>query len=54
METSIGKIEVGKAKRRRGKGKSWEKERGKEEKEEIKEGKDNGGKKSSRRMGDIR
>ena len=54
MKTSIGKIRVVKAERRRGKGRSWEKERGKEEEEEAEEGKDDGGKKSSRRMGDMR
>ena len=53
VETSIGEVRVGEAKRRRGKGRDQEKEGGKREEEETKKGEDNGGEESSRRMGNL-
>ena len=53
METGAREIRVGKAKGRRSKGRSWEKERRKGEEKENKKGKDNGGEESGRRMGDM-
>ena len=54
VETSTREVGVGKAKRRRSKKRSRKKKRRKEEEEEAEKGKNNGGKESSRGMGDIR
>jgi len=44
---------VRKAERRRNKGRSWEKEERKEGEEETEKGEDDGGKESSRGIGDM-
>ena len=53
METSAGEVGMGEIERRRSKGRGGEKERRKGEEEETQKGKDNGGKESSRRMGNM-
>ena len=54
VETSAGKIRMGKAERRGSKERSREEERRKGQEEETEKGKDNGSKESGRRMGDMR
>jgi len=53
VETSVGKIKMGKAKRRGSKGRSREEERRKGQEEETEKGEDEGSKESGRRIGDM-
>ena len=53
VETDVGKIRVAKTEEEGGKGGSRKEMRRKRGKEEIKEGEDDGSKKSSRRMGNM-
>jgi len=53
VETSTGKISMGEAEGRRSEGSSWKEERGKRQEEETEKRKDNGGKESGRRIGDL-
>jgi len=53
VETGVGEVRMEEAERRRSKGRGREKERRKEEEKEIEKGKDDGGKESSRRMGNM-
>ena len=53
METGTREIRVGKAERRRSKGRIQKKKKREEEEEEAEKGEDNGGEESSRGMEDI-
>ena len=53
VETSTREVEMGETKRRRSKGKGWEKERRKGEEEENEKGEKDGSKKSSGGMEDM-
>jgi len=53
VETSIGKIGMGKTKGRGSKRRSWEKEKREGKKKGAEEGENDGGKEGSRKMGNI-
>jgi len=53
VETSVREVRMGEAERRRSEGRGRKKERRKGEEEETEKGEDDGGKESSRRVGNI-
>jgi len=53
VKTGARKIRIGKTKRRRSKGESWEEERREREDEKTEKGKDDGSEEGGRRMGNM-